>query len=250
MEMLRKFPHVLIAVTMFASVLGMTATRANAQAALLVLLFGEKVASENFYFSLKAGANAADISNITGETKWGFNFGLLATIKLNEKFSLIPEFSPLSPKGVKNVPTTTSGDQSLDLLISGDRSNTFDLGYIDIPVVLAYKIDDKFTVGAGPYFSFLTGATEVFESSLDGKELTLEHGIKDEFNRGDIGLVFEAMYSLGEARHGKGLNIHVRFQRGFVDLLKETQQDAVKNTVFQVYVSLPFVNVEEDEKEN
>ena len=27
------------------------------QAALLVLIFGERVASENFYFSLKAGAN-------------------------------------------------------------------------------------------------------------------------------------------------------------------------------------------------
>ena len=36
---------------------------ANAQAAVLVFLFGEKVATKNFYFSLKIGGNLTNITN-------------------------------------------------------------------------------------------------------------------------------------------------------------------------------------------
>lgn len=41
--------------------------RANAKAALLVLLFGEEVASEQFYVSLKLGATVADVKNVEGD---------------------------------------------------------------------------------------------------------------------------------------------------------------------------------------
>ncbi len=63
------------------------------QAALLVLIFGEKAASENFYFSL--------INNI----------------KLSESFYLTPEFLALSPRGVKNVEVLTTGSPDLDDLL-------------------------------------------------------------------------------------------------------------------------------------
>ena len=56
---------------------GFTSTAVHGQAALLVLLFGDKVASENFYFSLKAGANYSNINNLdNAKTDWGLNFGL------------------------------------------------------------------------------------------------------------------------------------------------------------------------------
>ncbi|MCP4312595.1 MAG: hypothetical protein GY790_15135 [Bacteroidetes bacterium] len=70
------------------------------QAALLVLIFfGEKAASENFYFSL--------INNI----------------KLSESFYLTPEFLTLSPRGVKNVEVLTTGNPDLDDLLGEVNSS-------------------------------------------------------------------------------------------------------------------------------
>ncbi len=102
---MKKWTWLLAAVMMAAH-----APPAHSQAALLVLLFGDKVASENFYFSLKVGANVADVSGVDGgSVATGLNFGLLGTIKISDKFRLVPEFAPLSRKGVKNIPYIPSG---------------------------------------------------------------------------------------------------------------------------------------------
>ena len=70
------------------------------QAALLVLIFGEKAATENFHFSLMAGVNYSTISNIEeGNYRAGFTFGLVNNIKLTEKLSLLPEFIAPLPQG-------------------------------------------------------------------------------------------------------------------------------------------------------
>jgi hypothetical protein len=225
-------------------------TRLNAQAALLVLLFGEKVASENFYFSLKAGANFANLSNVEdGAIRTGFNFGLLASIKINDKFYLIPEFSPLSPKGVKKVPVRSSGNSNLDALLQNTESGDIELNYIDIPVVVKYYPYEKFNIGLGPYLSILTGANDKFETTADEVgDLTITNNIKSQFNSVDYGVVFEAGWSAWEARKGKGLNIHARYTLGLSDVVKDNPGDALKNSVFQIFVSFPFIKTEEEEK--
>ena len=88
------------------------------QAGLLVLLLGDKVATENFYFSIKLGANEANLPGIDGTSiRGGFNYGLLANLKLSDKFFLVGEFAPLSPKGAKDLPLYTTGDPNLDALL-------------------------------------------------------------------------------------------------------------------------------------
>ena len=95
------------------------------QAALLVLIFGDKVASENFYFSLKMGATLADLSGYDeGKNALAFNFGLVNNIKLSDRLFLTPEFLPAASRGIKDVPTLSTGDPGLDqLLIDPDKSN-------------------------------------------------------------------------------------------------------------------------------
>ncbi len=67
------------------------------QAALLVLIFGDKVATDNFYFSLKLGATYSIIHGYEdGQNAMSLNFGLVNNIRLTDKLSLIPEFLPLS----------------------------------------------------------------------------------------------------------------------------------------------------------
>lgn len=222
---------------------------ARSQAALLVLLFGEDVATENFYFGLKAGANLSNLSGIDGTTnRLGFNFGLTVNIKLSEKLFLIPEFMPLSPKGAKSIPFRSTGNDPLDQLILPTTSSATELNYIDIPVVAKYQVTEELGLEAGPQISILTSATDVFRGKVqEDNDLVFEDDITSGVNRFDVGLVVGITYSLGKARHGKGIFLHVRYAFGLMDIVKENPGDAVKNSLFQFAVSFPFVNPPQQE---
>jgi hypothetical protein len=117
---------------------------ANAQAAVLVFLFGEKVA----------------LTNITNwdQSKFRFamNFGLLATIKLDEDWYLQPEISFISGKGARNVPKVITGNNEVDIILEDVEYGFLDLDYIDAPILLKYYTSQKWHVGLGPYISYLT----------------------------------------------------------------------------------------------
>ena len=223
--------------------IGAHPTPAHGQAAILVLLFGEKVASENFYFSLKLGANVANLSGVDdSKAAVGLNFGMLATIKLSEKWYLVPEFSPLSKKGANNIPYLPSGNEGLDELIAPPDEATMDLNYIDIPVIAKYQVAEKFQLGTGPQFGFLTGSSNKYERELDGDdEVTYAQRSQTEWNTFDYGWAFEATYNLWDARDGKGLFVHARYTLGLADIIKDNPGDAVRNSAFQFFVSFPFI---------
>jgi hypothetical protein len=196
-----------------------------------------------FYFSLKLGTNLANLSGIdnTGMNT-GFNFGLMANIKLKDKFYLIPEFMPLSPKGAEDIPLRATGDPGLDTLLQNPTATARELNYIDIPVVAKYYLHPKLSLGAGPQISILTGAVAKFQSSVEeDNDLTFEDNIKSRLNSVDFGMVFDLTYSLWQARKGKGLNIHARYALGLTDTIKDNPGDAIKNSAIQLSVSLPFI---------
>ena len=231
-----------------AALMGASATPANAQAALLVLLFGDKVASENFFFSLKFGANLGDVTGIDNtEMKLGWNFGLLGTIKLSDRLSLVPEFAPLSQKGAKNIPYVPSGDAALDNLIAPPDDARLNFNYIDIPVIAKYQIADRIAIGTGPQFGYLTSASFDYDRSLnDDDHLTYSQASQVTWNKFDAGWAFELMFSLGDARGGKGINVHARYTLGLLDTVKDNPGNAVKNSVFQFFVSFPFIELADD----
>lgn len=228
-------------------------TAANAQAAILVLLFGEKVATENFYFSLKVGGNWANLSGIDNtNSRLDLNFGATATIKLNDKFYLVPEFMPLSPKGASDIPLRETENSSLDTLLQNPTNTARELNYIDIPVVLKFCIrrNPKVSIGAGPQISILTSATDKFQSKIrEDNDLTFKENIKSQLNTIEFGVVFDLMYSLWGARNGKGLDLHARYTLGLTDTVKDNPGKAVKNSLWQISVSFPFVS-ENQAKEN
>ncbi len=223
---------------------------ANAQAALLVLLFGESVASENFYFSIKAGENMSFLSG-TENTKprYGINFGLIANIKLSDKWYLAPEFTPLSPKGAKDMPYRLSGNSDLDDVLQGSNSGLRELNYIDIPLMLQYRFNKRFHISAGPQLSILTSATDIFDAKVFGDDkLVYEDNLESELNTLDYSFNFEIGYSISTARGGKGLDIGARYSMGLSDMVKNNSGSALKNSVVQLYVGFPFIIVPDEKK--
>ena len=159
------------------------------QAALLVLIFGAKAATENFHFSMKLGMNYSIIHGYEeGENGLGLNFGVVNNIRLTERYSLIAEFLPLAARSVRNVPVITTGNPDLDDLLVEVESTDRKLSYIDIPVLIKVNLTERLSISAGPQVSFMTGATDTYRSTpLAGAVLTTELDIRPALRKVDRG---------------------------------------------------------------
>ena len=213
------------------------------QAALLVLIFGEKAATENFHFSLKLGVNYSIIHGFEeGKNASSFNFGLVNNIRLTDRLTLTPEFIPLAPRQIKDVPVITTGNPDLDDLLVEVESADRKLSYIDIPVLLKVKLSERFSISAGPQISFLTGASDTYKSiPIEDVRLTTEVDIKSALNSIDIGATIDLMYILVPPKGGKGINLFLRYNKGFMDLSKATESGKQTYSMIQMGATFPFV---------
>jgi len=213
------------------------------QAALLVLIFGDKVATETFHFSLKVGLNYSMITNHTeGNNRLGANFGLVNNIRLGEKSYLMPEFIALSPRGLRNIPVLTTGVEDLDSLLLYPESTDRKLSYLDLPILFQYRITERWHVAAGPQFSILTGAVDAYAAEpIEGIDVKTEIDIKKAFRGWDLGFAVDLTYVVSKPKGGKGMNLFLRYSRGFLDLLQEDANMQYYNSLLQFGAVFPFV---------
>ena len=218
-------------------------SKTHAQAAIIAMIFGDKVASEKFHLSVDLGMNFASLPGLEKQKITnGLYFGLGTFIKLNEKWALTPEFKPISPRGAKSV--LPLNDYSTVL-----TNTTYDieLNYIDVPVLAQYKIKPEFFISAGPQFSFLTSAKQLATGTLpQGNEVELQEKLKSNFESFYISLPVEVGYSLFKARKGKGMDIKVRYNFGLTEMIANTAYGSSKGSTFQVFFSFPFITPKAD----
>ncbi len=222
---------------------------ALAQSSLVSQIAGDKAATENLYFSLKFGLNCGTLKGVGEEAErlGGANIGLFATIRLSDKFSLVPEIDPLSRKGITNIPFLTTGDPELDPYFDESAKSALVLSYVDVPVLLKYRLGGRVNLAAGPFVGFLTSATERFRSvSETGEELSFKQDVTGEYRDLDYGLVFEASVVVTRPRRGEGLVFHFRCQAGLADLLRDPAPSTpIRTSVVQIFVSFPFIHGDE-----
>ncbi|RPI99150.1 MAG: PorT family protein [Candidatus Aminicenantes bacterium] len=234
-----------------ALVISMAPATALPQSSIISQIAGDKAASESLYFSLSVGLNVAYLngSGVDGRAG-GFNTGLSATIRLTDRLSVSPGVTLFSRKGISNIPFITTGDEALDPYFADPDRADLALGYVDIPVVVEYRLG-RFSVGAGPFVGLLGSATERFRADLGtGEKLRFTRDVKAAYRSFDGGLVFEGAWTVTRPRRGMGLVVHFRYQAGLTNVRREYSGplDAivmppgpVRNSVFQVFVSFPFV---------
>ncbi|WP_281232067.1 porin family protein [Flavobacterium gelatinilyticum] len=170
-----------------------------------IITFGLTNAQE-IKFGVKGGVNITNWtaeSEVNVKSKTGFNAGVIAEIKLSDKFDVQPEllYSTLGTK-FTNLPAEFDGDYYM-------LSTDWKLSYIVVPVMFKYNISEKFNVEAGPQIGFLTSAK--FEKiKMEGVSLGSSDA-KDMFQTVDFALNAGLGYNLTEnvffgIRYGFGLS--------------------------------------------
>lgn len=218
-------------------------SNAQAQAALLALIFGDKVASENFNLGLKIGGAYTSFSDPQGyKSNWTPYFGLTTNLKLSDNWYLTPEFIALSKRSLTGTNDLHTGVIELDSLYAGS-DYTLTLNYIEVPIIIQRVISDRLHIGAGVNFCFYTGAHATYIKTNDGNESEFTGNADDYFNSFDLATSLEAVYILQTARSGKGIYAGVRYTQGWMNVNK-INPTASTTSALTLTLSFPFVTPE------
>ena len=213
----------------------------NGQAAILVLIFGDKVASENFHLSLDVGANSSFYQNAPGDVQLGWNFGLGTHTKISDRLQLVAEFKMISDRSRRNTPKILPVPDFADSLIS-EINTSWSVRYFDVPILVRYSLSDSWHISTGPQFSFLNKATEVTEVDLkNGNEATVNQNIKNSFRKVNYNWAFEVVKSFGKVREGKGLDLRLRYVLGLSNSFEDNVSVSSNINVLQFIVTIPFI---------
>ena len=211
-----------------------------AQAALFAILFGDKVATENFIIGMEIGVPLGNISNSLGNSvKTGITFGIAGNIKFNDNWSLHPTAYFLSRRGAKFDEASL---MSNDVVLNNKFQNVptkLTLSYIDVPVFLNYRFNDSpFKIGIAPQISFITGSQAVFSNA----EGDFETSIKDVTNSTDIGMIIQLGYIFYSKKFNKEIHAQLRYFQGFNDIYENSfVTGSNKSSYIGLAFSLPFV---------
>ena len=181
------------------------------------------VSSAQIQVGAKAGLNLANLSapaafNDIYHIKPRFNAGGLVSFPLMGKFSLQPEIM-------------YSGAGSKYKEPDSDTSN-FNLGYINVPVLLKYTTSFGLFAEAGPQIGFLISAKRDHFGSFGTNSNRYTEDIKDEYNSTD----FSAVFGIGYLSRFN-LGIDARYNLGLTNTLKNSNtmfSYSLKNKVIQI----------------
>jgi hypothetical protein len=237
---MKKKSHQLKKIVIVAFLTICSITKVQAQAALLVLIFGEKAATENFNFSIIAGLNSSNIQSINSSKRYNdINFGLGINWKINEKVYFKPEFRAISPRGSNGTFSLNTGIPAVDSSFSNVSTSTRS-NYIDVPLLLYYQVGKRLQLGAGPQVSYLMSSKQTYTG---GEKNTFIQNVESELNPWDYGLVGTLTYQFSTKRNGKGMNIQLRYYQGLNDVYKTVNNSTAG--IWSLNLEFPFISGDE-----
>jgi len=222
---------------------GFTST-CKGQAMYIVLIFGDKIATEQFHLTIDAGLNITGMPGLDGTKDLvGLYYGMGTFIKLNDKWALAPEFKPLSQRGARAIQPF--------IVYPGmtDASYKVRLNYIDVPLMVQYKITPKIYISAGPQIGFMVSAKQISEGiSLEGsKETKIMMDVKDAFNKTYYSIPLEFGMVLPKIL-GKTLEFKARYSIGLNEVMADKSYGSTRFRMWQAMLSVPFVKSESPKK--
>lgn len=214
------------------------------QAAIVALLFGDKVASEKFNISMEAGGVFAHYSDIpdTKRSRMGINFGIGANLQLAQNWYFSPQIYFIGTRNVRfKTYSLDTGKPGLDAEFHNVPA-ALDLRYNEIPILFSFQTNNrKFRFSLGPQVSFLRKANATFM----GEEGEFKQNFESYVNTVDYGPVADISYILGKALKGRGIFVHARYYYGLADIFNDKlNTDVNRIGYFSLHLSLPFITDE------
>jgi hypothetical protein len=197
-------------------------------------------------FGIKGGFNSAEILTSTGQgvningnpmairnfPRTDFHAGFLVNIPLTKKLSLQPEIS-YSEQGA-------TGNPSGGYLVSASEKYKFN--YINVPVLLQYKLPLGFFAETGPQFGYMVSANIV--ENIVGASSTNTYHVKSQYKSTDfswaLGVGYISPINLGlDIRYNLGLNNINNASTGGTQTAP-VQEGTIRNSVLQIGVFYLF----------
>ncbi|WP_375447019.1 porin family protein [uncultured Fibrella sp.] len=148
--------------------------------------------------------NEVDFSN--RKERIGFHAGIFTQIPVGSAFAIQPELLYVN-----------KGASTNSRILGQDNNYSFNLNYIDLPVLATFKLGDAVEIQAGPYASYLLNSG-VSSSGIVNSALNLN---ADQFNRVDYGLAGGLNVYFGQVLLG------VRYTQGLQKIANTTASQAV-----------------------
>lgn len=177
---------------------------------------------------VKLGLNVSNlyIDDVSDENaRYGFNVGLFYQVLSTEAFALQLE-ALYSTKGAK-----------AEYRGIWDQDVTYNLNYLDIPVLGVIKLGESAEIHIGAYASYLLGANITYSGDVVNSvdEIDREH-----LNSFDYGLVAGFGLNFGAAQVG------ARYNYGLAKIAESNAAEAIigdsKNSCAQLYIALNIFN--------
>lgn len=226
-----------------------------------LMLYSAIAFSQEIKFGAKLGLNVSSLrGNYPAEidetkSKVGFHIGGFALYEINDKFALQPELLFSSQGNTYGYKDYYGGGTYYD----GADYNV-KLSYLNLPIILKYKIIDKLSIEFGPQIGYLMSAKTKIDVTEDSRDPSQNYSVeidmlndgtynvggtmfqsKASANRLDFGLNFGASYDITEKIFLQG-----RYNLGLSTLDKNstngTNTDSwnIKNGVFQISIGYKF----------
>ena len=176
---------------------------------------------------IKGGLNVSNlyIDDVSDESlRPGFHIGVFTQLPISEFFVIQPEIT-YSTKGARATYNTE--------LINLEGEYKFNLNYVDVPILAAFKLGESATIHVGPYVSYLTNASistdgDVVEGAADLN--------RDHFSTIDYGL------SAGFQLNFSAISVGTRYNYGLGQVANSEEAELIlgdaRNSLAQVYVAL------------
>ncbi len=198
--------------------------------------------AQSFSYGVKAGLNLSSITKYFDDyedadkkMRTGFHVGLVGEYSFSEFVGLQAELL-YSQQGMKVLPTV------------GDGKMTYNLDYINLPIMAKFYLVDGLSLEVGPQFGYLMSAKEKY-SGFKG-EMAEQNGETNLLDEKEVGKDFLKRMDVSAAlglsyRFAFGLDVSARYNLGLTKITDKMVDEndkkiAPKNGVIAVSVGYRF----------
>jgi hypothetical protein len=198
---------------------------------LISLIFGKHLNTGKVEFGLDGGMNLSNLAGMKGGDKYTreFNLGFYFDIKMKKpEWMFHTGVIVKSTMGSGDLDVYPTGDTSLDSLMAGGSVDRR-INYFNVPLQIKYITPLRIYFEGGVMPGLRYKAQDEFSNTVNGEDLTYKKDIKFDIATLDFG----AMAGIGyRFTKGNGINVAVRYYRGFVDITKKDNASIFNQSVY------------------